>query len=186
MASRLRLSANVSACTEGMSAAQRVSRGFHWLAIFFAAILLLAGCALSVVLAKGFANSELLNHEKTACVHQWVTNKDADDATKRAKQRECTGNEFPKCTVEELLAQVDVDPTPNESIVYLKDVGCSDKATDITSFGEARTPPSSFNWKIPFVTWLAISLGPTLAASFVAYGTVRAIGWVIGGFFAAS
>jgi hypothetical protein len=167
-----------------MSAAQRVSRGFHRLAIFFAAILLLAGCALSGVVAKGFADSELLIHEKTVCVHQWVANKDADDATKRATQKQCTGNESPTCTVDELLAEISANPTTNESTVYLKDVGCSDKATDITSFGEARTPPFSFNWTIPFVTWLAIGSVLTLAASFAAYGVVLAIGWVIG--FAAS
>jgi hypothetical protein len=32
----LKLSANVSACTEGMSAAQRVSRGFHLLGLVLA------------------------------------------------------------------------------------------------------------------------------------------------------
>jgi hypothetical protein len=49
-------------------------------------------------------------------------------------------------------------------------------------FGEARAPPSSFNWVGPFLTWLGISLAITLAASLAAYGLVRAIGWVIGGF----
>jgi hypothetical protein len=106
----------------------------------------------------------------------------ADDATKRATQRECTGNESPKCTVDELLAQINANATPNEATLYLKDAGCSDKASDITSFGEARTLPSPFNWTIPFVTWLAIGSVLTLAASFAAYGLVRAIGWVIGGF----
>jgi hypothetical protein len=163
-----------------MSTAQRVSRGFHRLALVLAIILLLIGIAISYFIAKDFADGALLIHEKAVCAHRYVASKEAENATKR----KCTGNEFPKCTDMEELDSVIARPDPDDRALWLMDIGCSDKATDIISFGEARTPPSSFNWTIPFVTWLAIGSVLTLAASFVAYAVVRAIGWVIGGFMA--
>jgi hypothetical protein len=55
-----------------MSAAQRVSRGFHRLALFLAAIPLLLGGSLSVYIAFDLANRLWEQHQKLVCAHQHV------------------------------------------------------------------------------------------------------------------
>ena len=142
--------------------------------------MLLAACALSYFVAKGFADGALRSHEKTVCVHQWVVNKETEEAQKR----KCKGDEIPKCTDEEWLESIAARgwPRSDDETLVLQDVGCSDKATDVISFGEARAGPSYFSWTSSFLNWLGISLTVAVAASLALYGIVRAIGWVIGGF----
>jgi hypothetical protein len=156
----------------------RCAHGLCPSSLFLATIPLLIGIAISYFIAKDFADGALLIHEKEVCAHRYVASKEAENATKR----KCTGNEFPKCTDMEELDSVIARPDPDDRALWLMDIGCSDKATDIISFGEARAPPLPFSWADQFVTRVAIISAITLAVSLATYGLVRAIGWVIGGF----
>ena len=55
-----------------MSTAQRVSRAFHRLALFLAAIPLLLGGSLSVYIAFELANRLWEQHQKLVCAHEHV------------------------------------------------------------------------------------------------------------------
>jgi hypothetical protein len=57
-----------------MITAQRVSRGFHRLAIFFAAIPLLIGVLFALGTPYNVATSELTSHEQVACAHRVYQN----------------------------------------------------------------------------------------------------------------
>src|SRR6476660_1208166 len=110
-----------------MAASQGVSRGFHRLGLLLAAMLLLAGSAKSYFVGKDLADGAFLNHERAVCAHQYVASKGAEDATKR----KCTGEKVPKCTDMEELDAVSARPAPDEKPLWLMDIGCSDKVTDI-------------------------------------------------------
>src|SRR5215510_6830626 len=58
-----------------MSTAQRVSRDFHRLALFLAAIPLLLGASLSVYIAFDLANRLWEQHQKLVCAHEHVAGK---------------------------------------------------------------------------------------------------------------
>jgi hypothetical protein len=55
-----------------MSTAQQISRGFHRLALFLAAIPLLLGGSLSVYIAFDLANRLWEQHQKLLCAHEHV------------------------------------------------------------------------------------------------------------------
>jgi hypothetical protein len=136
-----------------MSAAQRVSRGFHRLALFLAAIPLLLGGSLSVYIAFDLANRLWEQHQKLVCAHQHVA---------------------PQMPSENPFDQFDT--------VKLKQIGCSNSDDTIT-VGEARNPPPNLNWFAAFGSGLLRSpLPQTLIITLGVYVVVRAIGWVIGGF----
>jgi hypothetical protein len=136
-----------------MSAAQRVSRGFHRLALFLAAIPLLLGGSLSIYIAFDLANRLWEQHQKLVCAHQHVP---------------------PQMPSENPFDQFDT--------VKLKQIGCSNSDDTIT-VGEARNPPPNLNWFAAFGSGLLRSpLPQTLIITLGVYVVVRAIGWVIGGF----
>ena len=136
-----------------MSTAQRVSRGFHRLALFLAAIPLLLGGSLSVYIAFDLANRHWEQHQKLVCAHEHVAGKKLG---------------------ENVFDQFDT--------VKLKQIGCSN-SDDTVTVGEARNPPPNLNWFAAFGSGLLLSpLPQTLVVTLAVYGIVRAIGWVIGGF----
>jgi hypothetical protein len=136
-----------------MSTGQRVSRGFHRLALFLAAIPLLLGGSLSVYIAFDLANRLWEQHQKLLCAHEHVAGQKPD---------------------ENVFDQFDT--------VKLKQIGCSN-SDDTVTVGEARNPPPNLNWFAAFGSGLLLSpLPQTLIVTLVVYVVVRAIGWVIGGF----
>jgi hypothetical protein len=136
-----------------MSTAQRVSRGFHRLALFLAAIPLLLGGSLSIYVAFNLANRAREQHQKLVCAHEHIAGQ---------KPGENVFNQF--------------------DTIKLKQIGCSN-SDDTVTVGEARNPPPNLNWFAAFGSGLLLSpLPQTLAVSLLVYGIVRAIGWVIGGF----
>jgi hypothetical protein len=194
---------------EGTMASSRISRGFHRLGLFLAAIPLLAGVAISYFVANDFADGAWQTHQKAACAHQYIARKVADTtASKRTDGRSITGDnpvggtsivtDNPDTwlagkkqeTVDEILARIDkyqADPSwlmsaPDDARLDLKHIGCSDAEYDTISLGEARANPAYFSWADQLAAKLGISLAITLAVSLCLYGLVRAIGWVIGGF----
>ena len=62
-----------------MSTAQRVSRGFHRLALFLAALPLLLGGSLSVYIAFDLANRLWEQHQKLVCAHEHVAGQKPGD-----------------------------------------------------------------------------------------------------------
>jgi hypothetical protein len=69
---------------------------------------------------------------------------------------------------------------PDDSVLSLKEIGCSGYDWETVTYGEARRPYGALLSEIPKP--LGIGLAITLAVSLVIYALVRAIGWVIGGF----
>ena len=103
-----------------MSAAQRISRGFHRGALFLAAIPLLLGGSLSVYIAFDLANRLWEQHQKLVCAHEHVAGQKPD---------------------ENVFDQFDT--------VKLKQIGCSN-SDDTVTVGEARNPPPNLNWFAAF------------------------------------
>jgi len=95
-----------------MSAAQRVSPGFHRLALFLAAIPLLLGGSLSVYIAFDLANRLWEQHQKLVCAHEYAAGKKPG---------------------ENVFDQFDT--------VKLKQIGCSN-SDDTVTVGEAAQPSS--------------------------------------------
>ena len=136
-----------------MAASQRVSRGFHRLALFLAAIPLLLGGSLSVYIAFDLANRAWEQHQKLVCAHEHI-----------AVQK----------PGENVFDQFDT--------VKLKQIGCS-TSDDTVTVGDARNPPPDLNWFAEFGSALLLSpLPQTLIVTLAVYVVVHAIGWVIGGF----
>ena len=136
-----------------MATSNRLSRGFHRLALFLAAIPLLLGGSLSVYIAFDLANRLWEQHQKLVCTHEHVAGQKPG---------------------ENVFDQFDT--------VKLKQIGCSNSDDTIT-IGEARNPPPHLNWFAEFGSALLLSpLPQTLIVTLVVCVVVRAIGWVIGGF----
>ena len=133
-----------------MSAAQRVSRDFHRLALFLAAIPLLLGGSLSIYIAFDLASRLWEQHQKLVCAHEHVAGKKLG---------------------ENVFDQFDT--------VNLKQIGCSN-SDDTVTVGEARNPPPNLNWFAEFGSALLLSpLPQTLIVTLVVYVVVRVLGWVI-------
>lgn len=149
-----------------MSESQRVSRGFHRLAVLSAAIPLLLGIIYSLWSSYQTANNELDRHDKLECAREhaalWppvTTSSVSDD-----EQTSSVGDD------EEMGIPLS-----------LKSVGCSDRDDDMVSYAEAANPPE-FNWWKSYARHIASILALTAAISLGAYSVIRAIGWVIGRF----
>ena len=149
-----------------MSSPQRISRGFHRLALFLAAIPLLIGIG-SMIFTGIDANNSWRRHQKLVCAHEhtgdpnkpWTYPWDAFVATQVSRD----------------------DPVLEDREINLKPLGCSNSEYDTVKFGEALNPPE-FSWLSELAKPLSFGLGIGLAVSLAVYGVVRAIGWVIGGF----
>ncbi len=144
-----------------MAASQRVSRGFHRLALFLAAIPFLVGGAWSLTVALGEASNAKVRHEHLVCAQMKLKNTPAPAPARAGQPKEWSFEEFVG--------------------INLKQVGCSDYDHDNVTYEEARNPPA-FNWLATFGSAMLPSMPITLALALAVYGIVRAIGWVIGGF----
>jgi hypothetical protein len=141
-----------------MSTAQRVSRGFHRLAIFLATIPLVIGTILSLGVAVQQANEEEAYQQKVVCAGQHPERWPPTTAPKGSLTDEQVG--IP---------------------LSLQQVGCSDKGDETVSYAEARNPPQ-FYWWASYASNATPYLIFAVVVSVLLYGLVRAIGWVIGGF----
>jgi hypothetical protein len=152
-----------------MNTLQRVSRGFHRLALVLAAIPLVVGIALSVLWGIHDFQVASSKHEKLACAHAkagtvgqpWTIPWDAFVKGQ---------NPFN-----------DLIPLDNRE-VSLQKLGCSEWEYDTAKFGEIRDVSPKLNRLGVFAPPLMQGLAITLAITLAVYGIVRAIGWVIGGF----
>ncbi|MGA8433592.1 MAG: hypothetical protein WB713_02135 [Methyloceanibacter sp.] len=150
-----------------MAASKRVSRGFHRLGLFLAAIIVLVGGYYWVVSAGEVANQDWRHHKALVCAHHF---------RHRDEKRFWD------------LGLTELDET-GEAIIDLRALGCSQTVNDpheIIKFGEVRVVPS-FSWLSSFGSELLfppilISALAALVLAVAAYGIVRAIGWVVGGF----
>ena len=151
-----------------MAASKRVSRGFHRLGLFLAAIIVLVGGGYYWVVSAGeVANQDWRHHKALVCAHQFRHRED-----KRIWD----------------LGLTELDET-GEAIIDLRALGCSQTVNDpheIIKFGEVRVVPS-FSWLSSFGSELLfppilIFACAALVLAVAAYGIVRAIGWVVGGF----
>ena len=140
-----------------MRRAQRVSRGFHRLAIFLAAIPLVIGTILSLGVAVQQANEEEAYQQRVVCAGQHPERWPATTAPKGSLTDEQVGT------------------------LSLKQVGCSDREDETVSYAEARNPPQ-FYWWASYASNATPYLIFAVAVSVLLWGLVRAIGWVIGGF----
>jgi hypothetical protein len=153
-----------------MAASQRVSRGFHRLALFLAAIPLLLGGILSVYFAWD-AKLAYDHQAKLVC---------AQTALNSAQQLKLLGlPPLPSGSHLDSLGDRDSEQ------LDLQKLGCSDWA-QTTTIGEVlqAKPPEAFSYAASLPRFLGLGLAMTLGLSLAVYGIVRAIGWVIGGFVA--
>jgi len=150
-----------------MAASQRVSRCFHRLGLFLAAIIVLVGGYYWVVSASEVANQDWRHHKALVCAHHF---------------RHRDEKRFWELSLTEL-------DDNGEAIIDLRALGCSQPVNDpheIIKFGEVRVVPSfswlsSFGSNLLFAPILVTALA-TLLLALAVYVVVRAIGWVIAGF----
>ena len=138
-----------------MATSQRLSRGFHRLALFLAAIPMLFRVIFSAYFAYEDATQGLARHKNSGCVYAFMKS---------------NGKKF----WEIYFASPD-------GRINLKQIGCSVTDYESISADEIPSGPPAFGWLGTFNS-LALSLGITLTVSLATYGIVRAIGWVISGF----
>ena len=149
-----------------MSTAQRVSRGFHWLAIFLAAVPLIVGVVLSFVVASGRADNARRDHDEQINLV-------------------CAQTALKSGTVKSMYSNLPSGYLADDERVDLVQLGCTKlwwKPT-VHEIWEAK-PPGNFSYTASFLPVLGVGLVITLVVSLIAYGVARAIGWVIGGFVA--
>src|SRR5262245_43402342 len=135
-----------------MSAAQRVSRGFHRLALFLAAIPLLLGGSLSVYIAFDLANRLWEQHQKLVCAHEHVAGHPGEN------------------------------PFDQFDTIKLKQIGCSNSDDTVTVGEARDLPPNLNWFAEFGYALLLSPLPQTLIITLAVYAMVRAIGLVIGGF----
>jgi len=149
-----------------VAASQRVSRGFHRLGLFLAAIILLIGVSYWVFQAAEVAGISWRHHKALMCAHDFL---------QRDEKRFWDLSYMPDNT--------------DEVVIDLKALECSQPVNDplaIVQFGEVRIVPS-FSWISSFGSELLfppilITALAALILAYAAYGVIRTIGWVIGGF----
>jgi hypothetical protein len=156
-----------------MSTAQRVSRGFHRLALFLAAIPLLVGGAASAYVALDHANSAKATHDQQAA--KLVC---AQTALNSEQQLKLLGlPPLPSGYHLESLGSLDSEQ------IDLQKLGCPGWP-QTTTIGEVlhAKPPEALSYVESFLPPPGIGFVITLAVTLAVYVVVRAIGWVIGGF----
>jgi len=149
-----------------VAASQRVSRGFHRLGLLLAAIILLIGGSYWVSQAAEVAGIYWRHHKALMCAHDFL---------QRDEKRFWDLSYMPDNT--------------DEVVIDLKALECSQPVNDplaIVQFGEVRVVPS-FSWISSFGSELLfppilITALAALILAYAAYGVIRTIGWVIGGF----
>jgi hypothetical protein len=180
-----------------MSAAQRVSRGFHRLAVFLAAIPLIVGGTWAFSIARDEAYSARRSHDEQV---------ELDCAKKRltAMPNPAQSGDVPRLTNGQPDYNKMFGPAPNPQSTTpaqdakkpgetdwgsywrtrdLKELGCSNEPRTVSDRDILdASPPANFSYAVTFLPPLALFLGITLAISLAVYVLVRAIGWVIGGF----
>ena len=162
-----------------MGTAQRVSHGFHRLAVFVGAIPLFAGLVMSAVVLLD--SSAWREHRGLVCANNYIVRERlllSDEEMKGMKPWEVPWQMYIRPTAGETFANFSYNKNWQ---IQLSQIGCSHNAYDTVSYGDARNPPPDFPWskvlRLPLI-FLAKTLGVSLAL----YGLVRAIGWVIGCF----
>ena len=173
-----------------MAASQRVSRGFHRLALFLAAIPFLVGLAASLYFAINSAREASKAQQQAICANNYIRrlnpnpiheeNCSEEDAAAAGVKLE---NFFTWCATQPPKPYWLLHG-PDDATLDLKSIGCSDSEYDTIGLGEARAVAAPFlsPWLDPFLSKFGVIFGITLAVSLAVYGVVRAIGWVIGGF----
>jgi hypothetical protein len=159
-----------------MGASRRVSRGFHRLGLFLAAIPLIVGALVIAWMTQQSAKA-IRQHQALVCAHDYLVRERlliSDDEMKQVKAWEVPWQMYEHPAVDWTFREGSYN---KDWKVKLKQIGCSDWEYETVSYGEARNP-SDFNWLNELAIPLALSLAITLAV----YGVVRAIGWVTGGF----
>ena len=137
----------------------RISRGFHRLAIFLVAIPLLVGSVWSVTIARDEADRAQRYHAEALDLLC-------------AKERLAA---MPKSGQPNVFDQFDEHD--------LKDLGCTGTSRKVSVREiSAAAPSASFSYVSALLSPLAFVLGVALIVSLAVYALVRAIGWVIGGF----
>jgi hypothetical protein len=99
-----------------MSTAQRVSPGFHRLALLLAIIPLLAGGVLTLAFVQD-ANKDFAEYQKLSCAQERIS---------REQSGENPYNQF--------------------GSVNLKQIGCSSSDDDMVTVGVVRSSPQRFDW----------------------------------------
>lgn len=158
-----------------MSTSQRVSRGFHRLALFLAAIPLLLGGIFSVYFAWVSAGEAKLPYDEQATLVC------AQNAFYKKFYADLSRDEFDRRIAEKLasIQTGEVKVTDPD----LKELGCSDQSRTVSVLEIFRArAPSEFSWSAVFWPPLGYGLAVSLGVALVLYGVIRAIGWVIGGF----
>ena len=148
---------------------QRVSRGFHRLGMFLAAIPLLVGGTWAIISALNVVSEQRSHDEQIALVcakKQLAAKATPSDQPAEKSQGPWTFEEF-------------TQPITHD----LKSLGCSDVSRNVSEreILDARAP-AEFHYASALLLPLAVCLAITLAISLAVYGLARAIGWVIGGF----
>jgi hypothetical protein len=170
--------------------AQRVSRGFHRLGLFLAAIPFLIGGGIAISISMEQADSANRDHQKLACAHDYILTHDAQHSPSPPMSPDNPFGDLalpqigggPPAKKSGLLESIErFFNSPDEERLSLKQIGCSSGEYETVSYGETRNPPP-FSWLHAFAWPAALGLGITFALTLAAYGLVRAIGWVIGGF----
>jgi hypothetical protein len=153
----------------------RISRGFHRLALFLAAIPLLLGGILSVYFAWVSAVDAKLAYDQQAslvCAQEAFRKKFYADLSRDEFDRRIKAKIAPVEAGEITLTNPD-----------LLELGCSDFPRTVSVLEIFRAEaPGEFSWLAAFWPPLGFGLAVSLGVALAVYGIVRAIGWVIGGF----
>jgi len=186
-----------------MGTSQRVSRGFHRLALVLSAIPLLVGTVLSLYWASDPTFADLTRHQHLVCAHEHI-----ERVKKRLPSSNSPSAEKKRLLTDEEISAVppkakDADPddwvevpadsslennpyqlsfAPDQTTLNLKRMGCSDSNYETVSLGEASTTIPNFSWYPRLAFYFGFGVFISLVLSLAVYGLVRAIGWVIGGF----
>src|SRR5215510_14470999 len=123
-----------------MASAQRISRGFHRLAIFLAAIPLLAGGIVSLKVATEIADRQQARHDwETVLVC-------AQDAFHKKFYPDLSRDEFER-RIRAKLVPIELDQV-KVTDPDLKELGCSNqpRAVSVRTIFRASRPPSEFSW----------------------------------------
>ena len=149
-----------------MSAPQRLSRGFHRLALFLAAIPLVVGGVVSVYIASDGAKRWYDEQVTLVC---------AQDAFHKKFYADLPRDEFDRRMAAKLapIEAGEVKLTDPD----LKELGCSDwpRTVSVLEIFRAR-PPGELSWAAQISSYLATGLAITLGLSLGIYGSRDRLG----------